>query len=443
MSNDITNNEDIIKLRTLFFAYSLSIIDLLLCQPFHEYIRFAIYSTIPLLAIYVIAKNGLKSIIFNTASVIILLTELLSGLMLFVHSEVMLHGLAALINILLFVVGFYVISTDALLDEAYKITKVLTIVTFIICIISFLIRPILITFPDLNKLVIFGHQFNFKDIALSDYRWKGYARHPNQTGMICAAGIISSFILYLIAKNKKEMLIAIINLCLNASFLVIVSSRSPLLSACVFIISFLAYYLIIGGAKKNPHIRKRLKALIIASVVFLIIVALLAIALDTVKDYILYKIIRVNDIETATGRTELQKTILDEYYKKGQYFKGLSYSHIQSITNGYGPHNTFVEVLAAIGIPSLIMLVLSLVIPFFYMIILIFKRSTLSDTELLLTSIGFAAITSTIVQNSFEAAYVWELLGSSALERWLLCFPVIIWYNVKKRNQSLPSKISS
>ncbi len=434
MANEASNGSKIKKLRMLFFAYSISIIDLMVCQPFHDYTRFVIYATIPLLAIYIISRNGIKSIIVNAASVIILATEVFTGLMLFAHEEVMLHGLAAIINLLLFVIGFYAISSDDLIYEAYKVAKVITVLTLVLCIISFLLKPFLEAFPELNDAIIFGHKFNFKNVAFTNYRWNGYGRHPNQTGMICAGGIISSFILFLLTNKKSEVFLSIINLCLNTTFLIIVSSRSPLLASGTFIISFLVYYLINGGARKNYIIRKKLTILIIATIIFLIGVFLIAMISAPVKDYIIYKIIRVEDIETATGRTELQKKTLDSFIEKGQFLKGISYTYIDEVTDGYGPHNTFVEILAAIGIPSFVMLVLSFTIPFIYLLILIYKRKELSDSELLLTAIGFGIIISTIIQNSFEVAYIWELRGSSAIERWLICFPIIVWYNHKRSN---------
>ena len=433
MHNKITTKND--NLRIIFFAYSLSLMELILCQPFNEYFRFIIYCTIPILAIYVICKNGFNSIIINTASVIILATELLTGIMLFINKEVMVYGLASLINLLLFVVGFYAVSSDNLLHETYRVTKVLTVVTLFICLISYLIRPFMLTFPQLNDLYIWGHKFCFSGIANTNYRWNGYARHPNQTGMICAAGIISSFIFFMLAKSKKEIALAIINIMLNGIFLFLVSSRSPLLASISFVVTFLIYYLIAGGFKKAPQITRRLIILISIALLFLCCLAIVFIASPSFRDYLLNKIIRVDNIKTATGRTQLQETILSEFFAKKSFLKGLSNTYINDITDGFGPHNAFIQVLASVGFPGFILLCLSIVIPLIYTIRLLLKRNTLTESELLLSAIAFGSIIAMIIQNSFEVAYIYQLLGSSGLERWLLCFSVILWHNKKQEKE--------
>ena len=438
MPNTIENNSN--NLRTIFFAYSLSLLDLILCQPFHEYIRFLIYLTIPLFAIYILCKNGVKPIVFNLGSIFILGTELYISLMMFINKEVMTYGLAALINFLLFVIGLYVISSDNLLDEIYKVTKVLTIITMIICIISYLLRPFMLAHPELNNLYILGHKFCFSGAADTNYRWDGYAGHPNQTGMICAAGIISSFIFFMLAKSKKEIALAIINIMLNGIFLFLVSSRSPLLASISFVVTFLVYYLIAGGFKKTPQITRRFIILISIALLLFCCLAIVFIVSSSFRDYLLNKIIRVDNIKTATGRTYLQKTIMDEFFAQKHYFKGLSYNYIKEITQCLGPHNSFVQTIAANGIPSLILLIISMLIPFVYLIVLLIRKNTLTKSELLIAAISFGSIIAMVIQNSFETAYVWELRGSTGLERWILCFPVILWHN-KKQEKKLSTTV--
>ena len=417
------------KMRVLFFSYSLSLIDILLCQPFHENVRFIIYLTIPFFAIYIIFKLGIKPLILNVASILILMTELFNGVLLFINKDVMTFGLAAIIDLVIFFIGFYAISSDDLFNEINFVTKVLTIVTFIICIISYLIRPIMLAFPELNDLYVGNHLFTFSGIADSDYRWKGYARHPNSTGIICEVGIISSFILFMYSKNKKELALSVINMCLNGLFLILVSSRSPLLSTGTFVIAFLLYYGLVGGFKNNKVIKKRLFFLIGISLLVICLLCVCLIFSPAFRDYLINKIIRVDNIKTATGRTNLQKTIMTEFWKQKHYFKGLSYNYINEITNGFGPHNTFIQTIAANGIPSLILLIISLAVPFVFLIIFIFKRSELTQTELFIASISFGSFIAMIIQNSFECAYVWQMCGNAGFERWLLCFPIIIWYN--------------
>ncbi len=419
--------------KTIFFSYSIAFMELLLCQPFHDWIRFILYLTVLVLGFITILKTwNLQPHVFNIAAYLLLSTEIWTSILLFVHGEFMIYGLAALINISFFIIGLQQTSSDDLLKEALTVTRVLTYTTLFIVIISLSIKPIMAQFPALNDLRILGKPFVFSDIsAYDEYRLKGFAHHPNQTGMICSTAIISSFFVFLFSSKKTDIIVSIINIVLNSLFLILASSRSPIVATATFLVAFLIYYFSCNGITMNAT-NKRLLTFIIVCFICLAIVLTLAISNDNIKDYLLYKIIRVQNIETATGRTELQKITINDYLAKHKFFLGLSKTDILNTTGRFGPHNTFIEILTAKGIISFILFIGALLSIIVYSIRLLLSRD-LSSSEKILMPLAFGMIFATIVQNSFESAYLYELTGAAPFERWALCIPAIVWCNHRKK----------
>ena len=436
----ISIGNNVAYLRTIFFAYSLALMELILCQPFQDTTRFIIYCTIPLLGLIVICKTGLKGIVINAASILFLAVEIWTTILLFVHSEFMIYGLAAIINILIFFIGFYRITSEELLDEVDKVANILTYVTLFIVIISLLIKPVSTAFPKLFDITIFGKPTVFKEIAIlsqSNYRLRGYAYHPNQTGMICSTGIMASFFVILHAPKKRDIILAVINVTLNVIFLVLASARSSFLSTIIFCGAFVVYYAvgIWKDRKENPTFKRLIIFLLVSIIVLVIILLVCAVSTDA-KDYMEDRLLRVDSIKTANGRDNLQKTILKYYLESKRYLLGVSREDTLNLTERYGAHNSFVEMLAAKGFISFILLACSLIAPLIYSIKLLISKRKLSHIECLLMAFTFGAILATIAQNSYESAFLYELSGGAPFKRWACTISVIVWANHKLENKT-------
>lgn len=423
--------------RRFFLCYSFALIALLLPQPFSDITRFVLYSSILFIGAIILFRSmkERKPCIVDKALIFFLSYEFWTLILLLIHNEFMTYGLALFIQAILFYVCFLPISSDELEKEIHDICLVLTCITIFAGIISFLIVPTLQRFPSLNELQINGRDFVFYGMAnTNDTRLWGYGRQPNQTGMLLSIGAMSSIYLYFYTKKKLDILLACVNITICTAFFALASPRSSILATGIFFILFVSLLFLFSIKNHSSFHLRRIYIVLLLILLIAVVFIFLIIFSATFRDWLLNDLLRINSIRGATGRNNLQKIVLDEYCESGKYLLGISKERTISVTpDRLGPHNTFIEILTGKGLISLFLFLCGIICTLIYSVKLYSKHILLSQQEILMLSFSVSSVFATIIQNSFECAFLYNMWPVTPFEIWSFCIPSIIYFNLRKR----------
>lgn len=428
-------NKETTTLIRYFFIYSSLLLPALIPQPFNDVTRFLLYCTIPLFGLYVLAYSihNKEYPIINTASISFFLYSIFSIIILFPHHEFFRFGLAAITALIIITISYIPRNLNEIKKEIMSISLYFTIFAIVIALISFLLLILHKYYPPIKNWTINNRPFVFSrnDVLIQGHRLFGYGRHPNYTGMISGAGVISALIVFIKSQKTRDIILSIVCIILNCAILVMASSRTSILMICSFV--FILVILYLPYKNKNKQETNRLTLIIFAGVLVFSIVVILCLCSDSAKIIILNQILRSDNIKTATGRTILQKTSINKYLESNNILTGLSRTAIQQITQSDGAtHNTYIDILVSTGLINFIFYSCGIVFSLIYCLRMLLNYKKYSSDDYLLLCIVIGLFVSSLIENMFEARILYSLGPVPSIEYWKNCLPAVLYFALKK-----------
>ena len=382
---------------------SIITVVLLTSQPFGDIMRGAIYTFAALHAFLTFIFSLFyrnEKLDKSIGSYSLICFYILTTIILTAHNDILSKGLTQF-HIFFFALNCLIILQDNKLDEnllfvskVFVILGLYKIIGSFIAILIMKYNPILAdSFPKFIAEVIQNSYVNHA-------RPNGITVHPNTLGAIISVASWCSFYLIFASDSKKWLIASCVTIFSGVAFAIRISSRTTLLVITAFIGIFGLLNLIFWN--KLSHInKKKLIAIIIIALACIILVAAILIFSNELRHYIFERVIRVKDIKTATGRTNLQKVALEATKDKRLF--GMSYEKLSDDILYGTPHthNPFIQILVTTGIPSLVLFSLF----FFYSIgcsiYLIIKKRNEFENLIFLLFILASQIT-LFIQSFFE-----------------------------------------
>ncbi|GEM_PF-6739673 len=428
----------------LLFIYSSCIFAFLIPQQFSDSFRFLLYLMSSVFAfaiiIYSIINKKNDSIannaypIKNVSSYALVLFGIVSVIINIVHKEFLVHGLAACTELLLLYVSFMPRDSAHLEKEIQSIPLYYSFISLFGSVVSLLIIPIYKIYPQITEIYINNNISTLSRMVITAIsepsRLTGYGLHANVTGLLCGMGVICSIIIILKNKDNKlwKYIISAINIITCCVVLLISSSRTSILAACGFTFLLLIVYFAQRG-EKEKRVKQILLIALLLAICCLIILFIVMIASSEARTVIFNKIIRVDSIKTATGRTILQEKVLKA--AKISPFIGISQEDVADLTTVGNSHNVFIEILAVTGVPNLIIFSLGILFIIVSAVKIGIKSKYLNSESALNYAICTGLFVAILIDNSFEMTLLYSFNAVFAIEIWVLGLIPMIWNNLE------------
>jgi len=419
-------------------AISIITIVMMTSQPFDDITRFVIYAfaaTHAAITFFYCLIKRKEKLDLSIGSCALILFYILSTLILTAHGDILHLGLSQL-HLFFFALNcLFLYSSNELKDQVLFIAKLFIILGLYKIIGSFVAIMIMKYNPSLaNRFPEF-----IADVVRNSYanptRPNGITVHPNTLGAIITVASWCSVYLIFTSTNKKWIIVSCITLITGILFAVRVSSRTTLLVITAFIGIFLVLNLM--NWKQLSTINKK-KIIIFISIAMICCLSALTILFTSkeAREYIFENVIRVKDIKTATGRTNLQKAALDATKDKRMF--GMSYIKLSNeVLHGTShTHNPFIQILVSTGVPSLILFSLF----FFYSIgcsIYLLAKQRKDKDNLLFACFLVSSLLSLFLQSFFEQFFFVNYGAVPFFAYAVFPFAIVLKTNYKQEHHRL------
>ena len=426
----------------VFFSFSIMLCAFLNPDPFHPIFRACLYGLVPiygiLLLLYWYRKKQIK-LLTNIYIYIyaLLIYALFLFLALLVHHEFIDYGFIYLSTILFILIGLYEREAVEIKKEIDFIAAFFVYFTLAYSIISLFVDMSFSLRPDLLQNLD-THGISFFNSKVSNFmqgkRLKGFGRHPNVTGLVCAFGIICSVYNGIFNKTRTLRCFSYVSISVNSIAILICSARSSMLLFAISCFMILALSIALG-VFKNGEYRRNLIILLCFLILFaLLLAAAFFLLFDSPIDVLFDVVLRTDTIKGATGRSTLQKIAIKATTSRNPIL-GIGYHNLYKVLDGYGAHNLYIQIYATAGIICVMAYITMCAYSIYSAIKLFIVHKKLSEEANICNIFAFAMIVGNLLENCYESTLFLYFSGRSLFFYMLFTVPIVIWNNYKKANE--------
>lgn len=336
-------------------------------------------------------------------------------------------GSTILQYLLIFVVASFIRDNNDIFSDMISLSKVLTIATLAMAVLSVLLSFAGMLFPsffaNLPSWAPFD-EIRKRLCHIPQERLIGFVGNPITTAYYCYTGLLFSIYLCSVECSKKWKILSYLNIVIS-SITIIFLTRCRTYTVALFAFVFLyisIYYLWIS--KDNKLKKRNFKIIIIASVALLVILIAIFIVSDPFRDFILNDVIRIQNLNTLSNRTEIFRNALIE--GEGHRIFGINARNFEKNIASH-THNMYLEVLTFGGVPAFILFLLYL---FSAIAISFINLKSCNKNIQVISCFGFAFICGYMVGGISEPGTVKYMGLIFPVMQVLIAFTSILYHNI-------------
>lgn len=292
-----------------------------------------------------------------------------------INGSVIRNGSPIIQLFFLSLIAYFYRKSESLFEETIGIAKILTIASLIMAGASYIVyvfslnhQNAVLNFPSFIRDICFNVRGNIPK------RMDGFGYHPNATASFCLSGAIFSIFLLTFEKEKKWIILSVINIAISIlTIFIATNSRTNMIALIFFSAIYLVLYCFVANKDNKKLKNVAILIIIITCIVFLLFIFLIKLS-PTIRTFIFEKVIRISSLSTASGRDSVYKIA----YELGRGHRLLGYN-LELLAERVAPHahNMFLQILSYAGIPALILFC----IYFFYTFYIAGKNFFARSTE--------------------------------------------------------------
>ena len=340
-----------------FLIISITLIALLVPQPFNDLNRGIIYGII-LVYGAIFCTYNIKRIFSNRSWLFWLgiAFYLETTLAYCINGNIMKVGFAHLQYLFIYLAASILNKDDDLTYEFNKLSRIFTVLGIGMALCSYLTMYLKLYYPDFIQTLPseLARMINNSGTLIdNNTRLIGFAINSNLTGNFCALSAILSFYLLIKERSIKWKITSLIDilLCLNIIFLRCASRTAMML----FIAFPLFLLLILLSITKNKKTRKIFKYAILILTTVLLITLIIFTCNKSLRTFFLDRIIRIDTLKSGSGRINLftKSFAITEGHKLWGINK-------QVFIDAFGvtsPHNSYLELMVHAGLPAMLLFI--------------------------------------------------------------------------------------
>lgn len=270
-----------------------------------------------------------------------------------INGSVIVNGAAILQLFLFSLIAFFVRDSKDLIKDITAIAKMMIIAGIFMSLGSLLIALLCHTNPDLiNDLPSKIGAFLVKVTGDFPRRLTGLNNNPNGTAEFCTVSTIMSIFILTFERKTKWVVLSLINIICSLNLIVLwTNSRTNMAALFAFT---MAYFIIFFFISNNENKSLKKIAIIIITVVVICTLIMTAIILtsQTLRDFILERVLRSSSLKTASGRDSVYRVAVE----LGEGHRLFGYN-ISELAQRIAPHahNMFLQLLSFAGVPGLVL----------------------------------------------------------------------------------------
>jgi len=400
-------------------------------QWFSDAFRFILYLVAPILALAFLLYQQVtnrKHVTLTPVSVSLILFYALTFILMCVHGEVMHYGLGHICFFMTAYAALWERPNSDIKEEADAMAKLLTVLTLAFCVASLIFNELCLRNPGIMDALV-GTNFEVLNLTVRPHGERFYTLTggPNTLSNLGCYSMGFSIYLLMTSKSKGWKAISITSAAFNVLIIMLCWSRTSMMTAAIFSATFIFFLLISGEWKKDKALRFWMALLVVAAIVAFALIAIAIAMSPEIRETISTKIVRPEEIKTATGRHTLWRNALS--LAKEHPIIGVGQETITEQGTNWA-HNLWLQIVASSGVPALILFMV-------YFVLCIAKgaslaiKNNLSHEERIVLALLFAMVPALLFQNIFELFLFTHLYSQGFLCYWALSSLAVIHRNEK------------